>query len=318
MDFEFHYLVTKGLLLRAEFPEETAETLAHACQLTDDNTKQYCICKGSPEEFSNYISFTYNILKPRKTLLHIYSLFHFIPGDHKNAELRADKKISPFNTTADSRNAGRILELAFESGDLYRIGIALHAFADTWAHQNFTGLFDDFNAMSGFPQIITPNVGHADAGIKTEHISFCWEDKRLVQPAVDNNKRFLQACKRIFEESCLFRGKTSQWISREWKKLREDLLECFGRPDPLRTLKMERFEKYKSILGVHDAYENDLWLNEAVEQNTEKNHIFKLGHPESHWFRFQKAIIQHQKSAYEVLENLFNKTDQKNEWVAEA
>ena len=224
MEIEFHYFITKGIALRADFNDEQAEIIAHASQLTDDNVRQYCINRGKPDEFKNFISFTYNILKPRKTLLHIYSLFHFIPGDYKNAEKRTDKKIHPFNTTPDSRNAAKILELAFNTSSLYRMGIAVHAFADTWAHQNFTGLFDEFNAMPGITASLSPNVGHSDAGVKPEYPACTWEDKRLVHPLIDNNKRFIHAAKRIFEEFCRFQCKTSDWFFREWKFLEKDLL----------------------------------------------------------------------------------------------
>ncbi|WP_339041683.1 DUF6765 family protein [Candidatus Lariskella endosymbiont of Hedychridium roseum] len=45
-----------------------------------------------------------------------------------------------------------------QSGDLYWIGIATHAFLDTWAHQNFTGTMDDFNGFLDIKSIIIPNI----------------------------------------------------------------------------------------------------------------------------------------------------------------
>ena len=91
MEIEFHYFITKGIALQAGFNDEEAEIIAHASQLTDDNVRQYCINRGKSDEYRNYISFTYNILKPRKTLSHIYPIFHFIPGDtdYKEAERNA-------------------------------------------------------------------------------------------------------------------------------------------------------------------------------------------------------------------------------------
>ena len=336
MEIEFHYFITKGIALRAGFNDEEAEIIAHASQLTDDNVRQYCINRGKTDEFKNYISFTYNILKPRKTLSHIYPIFHFIPqGDNSHISSKAakcsfipgdpdfpeaqrtDRRKSKFNTTPDSKNANRILKLAFETENLYRIGIALHAFADTWAHQNFTGLLDDFNAMPGLEESFIPNIGHADAGNKPEYVSYSWTDSRLKKEYqnIDNNQRFLGASKRIFEELCLFKGKTKDWFNKQWLSLKGDIAEAFGKPDQNQHLKQTRIQNYKKILGVDNRYTKESWLNETVKSGFPGNHTFKLNYAKSHWYLFQKEIIKHQDDSYKILQPLFEATEQKNEWT---
>ena len=335
MEIEFHYFITKGIALRADFNDEQAEIIAHASQLTDDNVRQYCINRGKPDEFRNYISFTYNILKPRKTLSHIYPIFHFLPGDPDfPGAQRIDRRKSKFNTTPDSKNANRILKKAFETENLYRIGIALHTFADTWAHQNFTGLLDGFNAMPGLEESFIPNIGHADAGNKPEYVSYSWTDSRLKKEYqnIDNNQRFLAASQRIFEELCLFKGKTKDWFNKQWLSLKGDIAEAFGMPDQNQHLKKARIHNYKQILGVDNQYFNELshkgiihtkqqaasvhlWLNQAVKTDILGNHTFKANYAKSHWYLFQKEIIKHQDDSYKILQPLFEMTDQKNEWI---
>ena len=61
---------------------------------------------------------------------------------------RKDGQMHWLNTTPDSTNARLIMKTALETDNLYRIGIGLHGYADTWAHQNFTGYYNEFNAMT--------------------------------------------------------------------------------------------------------------------------------------------------------------------------
>jgi len=81
MNAEFHYYITRLIAARAGLPPEDAHIVAYSSQYTDDNDIIFKIDKDLPTEYGNYISQTMNILKPRDTLLRIYSLFHFIPGD---------------------------------------------------------------------------------------------------------------------------------------------------------------------------------------------------------------------------------------------
>ena len=46
-------------------------------------------------------------------------------------------------------HAKELLVAALRDKDPYLMGIALHTFADTWAHQNFCGLLDDWNDIGG-------------------------------------------------------------------------------------------------------------------------------------------------------------------------
>ena len=311
MEIEFHYYITKGIALRADSAEKEAEIIAYASQYTDDNYKIFTINKDKPDQFKNFVSQTYNIRHPRKTLMHIYPIFHFIPGDPKSITAkRKDKLTNIFNTTPDSFNARKVFKKALESNNLYRIGIASHGFCDTWAHQNFIGLLDSFNAMPGIEKPLFPNIGHADARNYPDFISFSWTDSRLIKKNQDiqNNQRFIEASRRLFEELSRFNGKKNQWIKKEWKQLEKDLIESFGDQDQLQIRQGSRKDKYKSILGVKTDYDKSTWFDKAVrvEGIIQKEYFSKNNFKKSHWYQFQEQVIKHQDESWEILDIITN------------
>ncbi len=307
MNTEFHYYVNKGITLRAGFNEADAERIAYSAQFVDDNMRLLTVNEGKLNEFSNYISQTYNILKPRKTLSHIYTLFHFIPGEPGAQADCFRKKACPlWSTTPDSANARAVLKQALDSGDLYRIGIASHAYADTWAHQNFIGLFDESNSMPGPINNLIPNAGHA--GNAPDYAAFVWKDSRLLPKyqSVDNDMRSLEAAKRLFEEYALYLGKASEWITRTWSQLAEDISEAFGKRDPLRIREKERRARYRSLLGVKTDYDRREWFDQAV-QNYHGTLRFRVGYQKSDWMQFQKAVKVYQDETWILLKDFFER-----------
>ena len=117
---------------------------------------------------------------------------------------RADGCMHWLNTTPDSDNANRILDTALETGNLYRIGIATHGYADSWAHQNFTGFYNEFNSMTGPLSVAIPNIGHAEAGHNPDEIALVWKDTRLIEQRVDNRERFLDAAVHVLRKLATF------------------------------------------------------------------------------------------------------------------
>src|ERR1700761_1890272 len=147
MDIEFHYYMTYLIAARAGFPPADAAIIAQSAQEIDANHIPVRVSAGTPYAYDSLISQTMDILHPHHNL-RIYPIFHFIPGDpDAPSTRRKDGRHSPWVTTPDSALANRMLDTALRSGDLYRIGASAHAFADTWAHQNFLGKADAYNRM---------------------------------------------------------------------------------------------------------------------------------------------------------------------------
>ena len=284
MDIEFHYYMTYLIAARAGYPPKEAETIAHSCQMVDDNTSCHDIGTGS-KHYQNYISQTSNILKPALTLFRIYFQFHFIPGDPELASPRQDGMSSLLNTTPGSRNARAIMEQSLAENDLYLTGIASHAFADTWAHQNFIGYRSPFNSFKGMLKLLTPNVGHADAIHQPDEPNLTWTDVRLMEPKIKNPDRFLDAAEALFRVLYAKRHPKNTDADSEVSALRKDLKRIITADKK----KSERIKEYCSLAEKPayggqplPRYQEDAWLDAA--EDSPKNYR------DTDWYRFQEKI----------------------------
>ena len=252
-------------------------------------------------------------------------LFHFIPGDYQElANARKDGLMHCLNTTPGSQNAKDILDSALETRDLYRIGIASHAFADSFAHQNFVGYYTAFNGMSGPLEKVTPDIGHADARHAPDQPALVWEDKRLLHESIDNTRRFLDAATALFEALA---GYTGAGADPAREELLADLRWAIGDADPddrFGPVRLARYRELASRPGYGGAalttYDPQQWLDEAVHEDvrglsdrrslwpfdfTIFPDIFTWKNPAqyktSHWYRFQEAIKRHQETSMAIL-----------------
>ncbi|MDH3997669.1 MAG: hypothetical protein OET90_02415 [Desulfuromonadales bacterium] len=332
MDIEFHYHMTYLIAAKAGFSPEDASVLAYASQYVDDNDMKLEVDKDNEDtKYRNYISQTMNILKPKEKLFRIYPLFHFIPGDPQCKEAwRKDGKMHWLNTTPDSKNANLIMDAALATGNLYRIGIACHAYADTWAHQNFVGYYEDYNAMKSPLQRVAPNIGHADAGHNPDWPALVWRDKRLTNERIDNKAKFLEAASRMLE--VLARYNDSQISDEEIKQrktaLKADLSKAIGEKDQKNKHKDKRIKRYISLSQSPaygstkmPKYDEDSWIMDAIAEdvrglNDRSDNILARYDPftdeytwkdrqtyqSTHWWQFQEAVKAHQDEAWALLE----------------
>ncbi|UCF90491.1 MAG: hypothetical protein JSW39_19640 [Desulfobacterales bacterium] len=324
MDIEFHYYITFILCRKAGFDADQSYKIAYSSQYTDDNNYHYHVNLKDGNSFTNQISQTLDITKPSEKRKTIYPLFHFIPGgDEAEDACRfkcGDKDC--FVTLPKSQNAQDLLNEALKSNNLYRIGIAIHAFADTWAHQNFLGYKDRLNAQKGLGTKLIPNIGHADFFHEPDKIHNKWFDNRLSKKfrEIDNDERFLQAGKEIFLRLYKFNNPDSsehQAIGQYAQlKLEEQLRDAmdesyfWGGSDKARRKVYNRIcpelklEKY--------AYHPNEWRYAAVEKREFEIDIFdkywaKENFPNSDWYQFQKAVEDHKQLALTKFRPLFQK-----------
>jgi len=324
MDIEFHYYITYLIAVKAGFSPEDALTLAHASQYVDNNNTEYTIDKGLNSEFRNPISQTLDITKPQKERLEIYPVFHFIPGNRfADTAKRKDGTAHPLNTTPNSDHANAILELALESRDLLRIGIACHGYVDTWAHQNFVGCDDDFNSVKGFPETIIPNIGHADAFKRPDNPGLIWTDPRLAQDKIKNKERYLEAAQCLLQKLAFYNGKNV--LEETLVELRNDINQAIGRNgDHGGDSQKSRIKRYLRLATKPEygstplpKYKENKWFGDAVkreirgEERTagrgvsgDYDYFWKDrgNHKNTSWYKFQKAVTQHQEETLAFLE----------------
>lgn len=163
MDYDFHYYATKAAALLSGFEEESAEAIAEAAIFTD-----YCDWANFGYEIdtqkkeytvytSQFISYFSDSWTPDAS---IWSAYHFVPGNYEHERghksfVKRDGNVANIETLCRpySAIACNIIEDTKKVLDSYQlkkeaacalIGLRMHVYADTWAHQDFSGI-KDFN-----------------------------------------------------------------------------------------------------------------------------------------------------------------------------
>lgn len=205
MNIEFHYYAIRYLARCAGFSDAESAEVAISSQLVDECLAPWEIVdargvvQARSEVTQNYLFWDEGVAEG------IYRPFHFIPGDRDAASARrADAAASRGAVTPDSPLSREILIAALRTRNLARIGIALHAYADGWAHQGFSADIEPQNAFD--PASPLPAVGHLQAFGAPDDPRRRWTDPRLAEDEreVDNAARFAKAAGMIYRFLCAF------------------------------------------------------------------------------------------------------------------
>lgn len=195
MDIAFHYFAVKTLAVLAGFSDSDAQVIAQSSQMVDDfDFTAYWHCTNVPDEIkhnSDYdLCVAFDLFNPAQTgflcdgllgktdFLNLAiprfqkftcSPFHFIPPNRAMIG-SAEYRVAPA-VLGDGSLASQLLEQAGNEyraaqGDtqrhrkLMKLGVLLHIFADTAAHQLFSG----WNAKVNFVSLVnvTNNITQAD------------------------------------------------------------------------------------------------------------------------------------------------------------
>jgi len=306
MEKDFHFYVTYALANRAGFNNDDSFIIAYASQYVDDNNESQYPKKDGPPQFPFGIRSNGGFFRPVmtqsmsvKSLVYeiqkfVYVPFHFLPGD---ANQPVKGKINQYSTTPDSINARRLLKAALASEDLYRLGIALHTYADTWSHQNFTGYEEDWNSVFHWRnpfRSLAPNIGHADVSHMPDEISYAWNDYRFEKPERRRNNKTaaLQACKRIFQELRKAAGGDTYWTQVE-----KDFRAIVNAEDY-----DDRVDRVRQYVGKQDLYyKKNAWVDEAVSDRNEEELVASDHFQNTHWYHFQLAAKAHLAMVMDML-----------------
>lgn len=190
MDVCFHYFAVKTVARAAGYREEQAQRIATYSQLMDDydwqgyvraeNMPEYLKRDGADVVFNEALKIISpvatgfpsvldmaSLILPRSQKL-IVSPFHFIPQDLQhvtNGDLRTvPAKLhdgSYIASMLDRLGKDMAKESISESDALMKMGMLLHTFADTYAHQLFTG----YNNRTNSVKLVSAkdNITQADA-----------------------------------------------------------------------------------------------------------------------------------------------------------
>jgi hypothetical protein len=157
MQLDFHHAVVYVIARMAGFDHRHGEVLAHASQYVDD------AINAGPVAFDNGAMFN-RTSSAHKTFdyrnfselanHHVWIPFHFLPGnggrsagDNPDGSFIRKIVCLPDSPVAREMVNVCILHKSRPYG-LHRLGIALHVYADTWAHQRFAGVCHQINHIT--------------------------------------------------------------------------------------------------------------------------------------------------------------------------
>jgi hypothetical protein len=233
MQKDIHFYLTYTLAMKVGIPPADAETIAWADQYTDDLTKPdlYEIQTQS-DILGNWAE--------RQIQVSVLIPFHFLPGDDAG---------HPWMTTRNNPRARNLVEAA--KGDPLQLGIALHAFQDTFSHESFSGWNEDLNACFPWYQLeaALPNVGHAELRVIPDVVNYVWTDPRNGKQ-IDNKVRAMVAAKETFDFLVKFFNPSvdpAVWSALEPKLKRIFKLEYDKRIDDLCVLSGNNTIDYKEV-----------------------------------------------------------------------
>lgn len=167
MQIDFHHAVTYVAARIAGFKPEEADIVAYAAQYVDDATCEGIICFDNKALYQR-MSSAHKAIDPKNLDAldnqKVWMPFHFLPGNGG-----ADPGDDPEGTfihklvcLPDSPVAKDMVRAAILDQDkpykLHRLGITMHVYADTWAHQEFAGVKHAVNEVDDISEIGNSDV----------------------------------------------------------------------------------------------------------------------------------------------------------------
>lgn len=267
MDIDFHFGTIYVLSRWAGFNKLDAKALATTSQLVDDNTLTLKINRkhrsSGHEPLEN--------LSDLKDNNEIWFPFHFLPNLNKNA---TDKLVCKKNSNlalqlSDELKSTTDLQI---NKNLFRLGIGLHVYADTWSHQEFLGCISKNNILTDLT-ILSPEqslwelaqnsslvihslppLGHATAIHWPDRPYAYWKCTPKFPNGRENWTEFLEASRAIYTILTTVKNAPNTLTAEQENKL----LTCFkGFTDEDYTHRNNVWVDYinKSYFGFDDSLE---------------------------------------------------------------
>jgi hypothetical protein len=330
---DFHYFATALIARCAGFSAQDALTIAYASQYVNDATE------GSPMRIhpDTTIRFepvrtalfdgptTWSEQKQTVIPFHFLPPLPFTPPGFGFTYLVDDG--SPFSRL--------VLDDACHEEDvtrrLCRIGIALHAMADTWAHQGFSGRKNVENQIENI-EIFTGKVweehetrqsfhlGHYQAGeiMDTSHLT--WRCVKTANGEIverDNTEVFLIAARHLYEALRSI-YKPSDQTSPQWEEVELEVKRLLAIQGNGLIKRCERWKRtFGELFTPHELEYNRLtWREEALvpvskaglDWDSRRESDFswmqfrmKDDFFDSSWYHFHRAALQHRLFVLERL-----------------
>lgn len=238
MQIDFHHAVTYVAARIAGFPHQDADIVAHGAQYVDDATCSGAIQFDNKAIYSR-ISSSYKTIDVAHNLdpvddLMVWMPFHFLPGNGGAGpgENPQGTFIHKLVTLPGSPVAEEMLKAALDDNNkpysLHRLGITMHVYADTWAHQGFAGVIHQINDVEGFEETddsgvfsgglsgfigrvvetAAPSLGHGKANVFPDipFLSWTYKNGHGEQISRNNTDIFCEAADGLCKAMQRYRG----------------------------------------------------------------------------------------------------------------
>lgn len=218
MQKDFHYCAMYVLAVEAGFTRSDAAIIAYASQYVDDATEGEPVALSGGQIFDavrtahvGLQSFDWDVQKK------IYMPFHFLPNVVRREHRRRFSYVTrPARLDAEPRCLAQLLfDQAADEPDtrlrLVRLGVALHAVADTFAHCGFSGRQGsendveaietardgggwDLHWLQSATDVLRPRIGHAEAQSYPDEPFRTWRYRNGAgRPVVRDNGKLFRA-----------------------------------------------------------------------------------------------------------------------------
>ena len=188
MQIDFHHAVTYVAVRLGGMSHEDATTVAHAAQYVDDATNDGALNFDDGQRYVRVTS-AHRAMDLRQNAdasdnRLVWVPFHFLPGNEaapKDADAAAQFE-ARMMCKPDSEIARQMVLDCISSQQLpfalHRFGIAMHTYADTWAHQQFVGMVCDSNRLKKVT--VAPDTRYSTDAVYAELTSGATQIKEFV------------------------------------------------------------------------------------------------------------------------------------------
>ncbi|MDH4120678.1 MAG: hypothetical protein OEV94_03135 [Deltaproteobacteria bacterium] len=331
MQIDFHHAVTYVLARWAGFSSQDAGVVAYASEYVDDTTTS-----GTVRFFNTGGAFVrFSSAHADMNLANLDDLkeaqvmipFHFLPGlsgqdkagvHLSRAAFEAGLMVTPHSPAAQDM-AAECLKRKDYPYALHLLGITLHTFVDTWAHQGFVGRRADANDISlkELPGLalsplskLAPPIGHIKAGAYPDLpflSGWSYKTKSGQMVSRDNLTDFTTAAHEAVKIMQQFLGASGTGLTPGQQDLLRGMFSSQTNPNGgarhqawLKAIEENHFGFGKETL-VYVPHGKGSWKSQAlgdmltVESGDEKQ-PFRPEFLESHWKLFHDALEFHRFS----------------------
>ena len=252
MDIDFHFSTVYVLSRWAGFSSGNAKVIAAASEFVDDNISEDPKIWATAKEVTPNGVIRYSGHDLWENLFNeegneqVWIPYHFLPG--LEGETEEDQLICKKDSALALELEQRLKHLTFNDPNYaFKLGIGLHVFADTWAHQEFAGITSISNIVKdlvvelfdgdGWKNIeemgdwiksvaidLAAPLGHAGAIHWPDRPYAKWKSTVKFPDGRDNCDEFMEASERIYGILAAIQQNPQTDLSKEQRDI---LLQAF-------------------------------------------------------------------------------------------